>query len=100
MLAGRFPSERFPRTSERGESVATPPVRTFFSGPVLTLLAPELAAPAPGPAAGDPTGPPPDSFGWSSTGPLIGPGPDAGHQIVSAKDLTVFRYNFADWSQA
>ncbi|MBW8819748.1 MAG: glycosyl hydrolase family 62, partial [Streptomyces sp.] len=81
--------------------MATPPVRTFFSGPVLTLLAPELAAPAPGPAAaGDRTGPPPDSFGWSSIGPLIATKPDAGRQMVSVKDLTVFRYNFADWSQA
>ncbi|MFL5997149.1 MAG: hypothetical protein ACJ736_23045 [Streptomyces sp.] len=80
--------------------MATPPVRTFISGPVLTLLAPRLAALAPGPAADDRTGPPPGFFGWFSTRPLIGPAPDAGHPIVSVKDPTVLRYGFADWSQA
>ncbi|MDQ1072697.1 hypothetical protein QFZ32_008137 [Streptomyces canus] len=92
MLAGRFPSVRFPRASERGESVATPPMRTFISGRVLTLFALGLTTLAPGPAAaGHRTGPLPDSFGWSSTGPLIGPKPDAGHPVVSVKDPTVFR---------
>ncbi|MDH6492341.1 hypothetical protein M2157_008340 [Streptomyces sp. SAI-127] len=60
--------------------MVTPPMRTSISGPVLTLLAPGFTALAPGPAAAcDRTGPLPDSFGRSSTGPLIGPEPDAGH---------------------
>ncbi|MFI8074653.1 hypothetical protein ACIF85_38650 [Streptomyces sp. NPDC086033] len=69
--------------------MATPPVRTFFSGELLTLLARGLAALALGPAA---AGPLPGSFGWFSTGPLIGPDPDAGHPIVSTKDPTALRY--------
>ena len=62
------------------------------------------------------------SFQWSSTGPLIGPKPDANHPVVAVKDPTVVRYNgqwivymttadsngawsmamtsFSDWSQA
>ncbi|WP_205325424.1 non-reducing end alpha-L-arabinofuranosidase family hydrolase [Glycomyces sp. YM15] len=62
------------------------------------------------------------SFQWSSTGPLIGPKPDANHPVVAVKDLTVVRCNgqwivymttadgngawsmvmtsFSDWSQA
>lgn len=69
--------------------MATPPVRTFFSGKLLILLARGLAALALGPAA---AGPLPGSFGWSSTGPLIGPETDAGHPIGSAKDPTALRY--------
>src|SRR5687767_11757001 len=65
----------------------------------------------------------PTSYQWESTGPLIGPKPDATHNVVSAKDPTVVRYNnewlvyntvantpqghwslafthFSDWSQA
>lgn len=33
------------------------------------------------------------SFQWSSTGPLIGPKPDANHSVVAVKDPTVVRYN-------
>lgn len=35
----------------------------------------------------------PGSFQWSSTGPLIAPKPDAGHDIVSVKDPSVVRYH-------
>ncbi|MFC3490914.1 non-reducing end alpha-L-arabinofuranosidase family hydrolase [Glycomyces rhizosphaerae] len=65
----------------------------------------------------------PTSYQWESTGPLIGPKSDATHNVVSAKDPTVVRYNnewlvyntvantpeghwslafthFSDWSQA
>ena len=64
----------------------------------------------------------PTSYQWESTGPLIGPKPDATHDVVSAKDPTVVRHNnewlvyntvantagdwrlafthFSDWSQA
>ncbi|SDP84246.1 Glycosyl hydrolase family 62 [Actinopolyspora xinjiangensis] len=64
----------------------------------------------------------PSSFQWSSTGPLIGPKPDATHDAVSFKDPSVVRYegewlvygttasesggwnlvytHFSDWSQA
>lgn len=77
--------------------MTTPRTRTFVSGLVLALLAVGLTALSPGPAtAGDaPAGradPLPDSFTWSSTGPLIAPKPDAAHPIVSVKDPTVFRY--------
>lgn len=75
------------------------------------------AAGAPGSVAGLPP-----SFQWSSSGPLIGPKPDAAHQVVSVKDPSVIRYkgrwlvyattantsgdwsleytSFRDWSQA
>jgi endo-1,4-beta-xylanase len=64
----------------------------------------------------------PTSFGWSSSGVLVSPKPDAAHPIVSIKDPSVVRYrnrwlvyattantsgnwslaylSFADWSQA
>ena len=64
----------------------------------------------------------PTSFGWTSSGVLISPKPDAAHPIVSIKDPSVVRYHnrwlvyattantsgnwslaytsFADWSQA
>ncbi|MCT9082154.1 non-reducing end alpha-L-arabinofuranosidase family hydrolase [Streptomyces fulvoviolaceus] len=104
--------------------MATPRMRTFISGLVLALLAVGLSVLAPGPAAAESEGRAalPDSFSWSSTGPLIAPRPDADHPIVSVKDPTVFRYknrwhvymttantagawslshtSFADWSQA
>lgn len=64
----------------------------------------------------------PSSFRWHSSGVLIGPKPDAGHNIIAVKDPSVVRYNdrwhvfastvnsaggysmeylsFSDWSQA
>jgi endo-1,4-beta-xylanase len=75
-------------------------------------------------AAGPPRGAAglPSSFQWSSSGPLIGPKPDAAHPVVSVKDPSVIRYkgrwlvyattantaggwsleytSFRDWSQA
>ncbi|WP_211116757.1 non-reducing end alpha-L-arabinofuranosidase family hydrolase [Glycomyces buryatensis] len=64
----------------------------------------------------------PTSYQWESSGALIGPKPDATHDVVSAKDPTVIRHNdewlvyftvantdghwslaythFSDWSQA
>jgi hypothetical protein len=64
----------------------------------------------------------PESYQWTSTGELIGPKPDASHDIVSVKDPTVVRHgdewlvymttantagawslaytSFADWDQA
>ncbi|MFG2727063.1 hypothetical protein [Streptomyces canus] len=68
-------------------------MRTSISGPVLTLLALGLTARAPGPAAGDRTGPLPDSFGWSSTGPLIGPEQDAGHPKLPCRPALSTRTN-------
>ncbi|MCX5206300.1 non-reducing end alpha-L-arabinofuranosidase family hydrolase [Streptomyces sp. NBC_00237] len=68
------------------------------------------------PAAGLPA-----SFRWTSSGPLIGPKPDAAHKVAALKDPTVVRHdgkyhvfastasksgynlvylNFKDWSQA
>ncbi|CAM5743629.1 Beta-xylanase OS=Streptomyces alboniger OX=132473 GN=CP975_02970 PE=3 SV=1 [Streptomyces alboniger] len=72
-------------------------MRTFISGLVLALLAVGLTALTPGLAAAGGSGTErrgelPDSFSWSSTGPLISPRPDATHPIVSVKDPTVFRY--------
>ncbi len=107
--------------------MTNPRMRTFIGGLVLALLTVGLTAIAPGPAAAEGSrhgrqGPLPDSFSWSSTGPLIGPEPDATHPVVSVKDPTVFRYknrwhvyattadtagswslaytSFKDWSQA
>ncbi|MFJ8467561.1 non-reducing end alpha-L-arabinofuranosidase family hydrolase [Streptomyces swartbergensis] len=72
-------------------------MRTSVSGLVFMLPAVGVLALSPGPAlAGTPQpvreGSLPGSFAWSSSGPLIGPKPDAGHPILSVKGPTVFRY--------
>lgn len=35
----------------------------------------------------------PESYQWTSTGTLIGPKPDASHQVVSVKDPTMVRHD-------
>jgi hypothetical protein len=39
----------------------------------------------------------PSSYSWESTGPLIGPKPNASHNVVSAKDPTVVRDSSGKW---
>ncbi|MET8976697.1 non-reducing end alpha-L-arabinofuranosidase family hydrolase [Streptomyces sp. NPDC004539] len=73
-----------------------PTPRTRVSrGGVLPLLLAVLAALllTPGAAVARETAESlPRTFGWTSTGPLLGPRPDAAHPVVAVKDPTVFRY--------
>ncbi|MEV6551077.1 non-reducing end alpha-L-arabinofuranosidase family hydrolase [Streptomyces sp. NPDC051597] len=86
----------------------------------LTALGGRAVAPGTAPAPRSATALP-SSFRWSSSGPLIAPKPDAGHNIAGIKDPSVVYYNgkyhvfastasaagynlvylsFSDWSQA
>nr|MDT0659768.1 non-reducing end alpha-L-arabinofuranosidase family hydrolase [Micromonospora sp. DSM 115978] len=97
---------------------------TVCTGGVNPTTGPPTSAP---PTSAPPTSPPPGgslpaSFRWRSSGPLIAPKPDAGHNAIAVKDPSVVyhngRYhvvastvnsagqynmvylNFTDWSQA
>jgi hypothetical protein len=59
----------------------------------LGLVLAPLNGPAPAAAESAAAQQLPSSFQWSSTGPLIAPKPDAGHDIVSVKDPSVVRHN-------
>ncbi|THV42507.1 non-reducing end alpha-L-arabinofuranosidase family hydrolase [Glycomyces buryatensis] len=98
-------------------------VAIIAGGVAAAFVAATLAATAEEPSA-DPVQAEqlPSSYEWESTGPLISPQPDAGHDIVSVKDPTVVRYDdqwlvymttantaggwsmaytsFSDWSEA
>lgn len=91
--AGRFPCA-LPLHERR--SMTASRTRTFAGGPALLLPAVGTPVLTPGPAAEGDAGhgradPPPGSFTWSSSGPPIGPKPDAGHLVVSVEGPTVFR---------
>jgi endo-1,4-beta-xylanase len=71
------PGLRAPASADATGASAAPPAAP-----------PPVARPAPARVPGLP-----ETFAWTSTGPLIVPKPDATHDLVAVKDPTVVRYN-------